>query len=144
MPIRTKTTRVTVRESEISASFKSERGSVKQQMRKTAIYNLAFAQKLAPKRTGTMAAAISYAIRPAFSAYETMYTLDIHVPYAIFTLVDTGPVIKSNRPGGAMKVRPVPYSYYAAPTLRRSVKGYQSRDWLGASTRGTFKALGLN
>lgn len=144
MPIRTRVERVTVKETEISKSFKDERGSVKQQMRKTAIYNLAFAQKLAPKRTGALAESISYAIRPAFSAYETMYTLEVHAPYAEYTLRTTGPWITSSRPGGAMLVRPMPFSRYDEPTLRRAVKGYVSRDWLGASTQGTFKALGLN
>ena len=142
MPVRTRVTRVTVRETEIEKAFTT--GDVAKEMRKTALYNLALAQKLAPKRTGNLAATISYAVRPAFSAFTTMYTLEAHAPYAEYTLRDTGPRIWSSRPGGALLVRPIPFSRYNEPTLRRSVAGYQSRDWLGASTQGTFKARGLN
>jgi hypothetical protein len=144
MPIRTRLSRVTVKETEISASFKTERGSVRQQMRKTAFYHVAFAQQYAPERTGALKESIGYRILPAFNAYETMYSLTVGVPYAEYTLRPTGPVIRSGRMGGAMLVRPVPYSRYAVPTLRRSVKGYFSRDWLGDVTIGVFKALRLN
>jgi hypothetical protein len=144
MPIRTRLERVTVKESEISASFKEERGSVRQQMRKTAFYHVAFAQQYAPERTGRLKASIGYRLLPAFNAYETMYSLTVGVPYAEYTLRPTGPYIWSSRPGKALLVRPMPYSRYEEPTIRRNVKGYYSRDWLGDVTIGVFKALRLN
>lgn len=142
MVIRTRLERVTVRETEISASFKTERGSVRQQMRKTAFYHVAFAQEHAPKRTGTLARSIGYRILPAFSRFETMYSMTVGVPYAEYTLRPTGPYIWATH-HKALGVRPVPYSWYHEKTPRRNVKGYFSRDWLDDVTRGVFRALGL-
>lgn len=158
MVIRTRVTRVTVKEGEISKAFKEEWGDVRKNMRKVANYHVYVAQGESPKRTGAMAGSIGYRILPAFSAYETMYSMTVQADYAIFTLAGTRAKITSNRgpvaAGGegdltgmraaAMRVRPAPHSWYAVPTLRTSVKGQTGRDWLGQSTRIVFKALRLN
>lgn len=153
MVIRTRPGRVTVNESEISAAFREAWGDVHQNMKRFSIYHLSVVQKNAPTRTGNMVRMISRSrVRPAFNRYSTMYTLDNHADYAIYTLVDTGPWITSNRGlvntkygprAAAMGVRPAPFSRYAEKTPRTAVRGYPGRDWMGQGTRAAFIGAGL-
>lgn len=145
MPIRTRTTRVTVKESEIDAAFRTSRGDVNKNMRWAMFGHVTLAQKFAPKRTGNLQRNIGWGgtgITPR-GMYECQYTINSYAPYSEYTLRPTGPVIFPNK-SVFLWVRPKPYSYYLNYTPRMMVKGYYSEDWLEASTRALFKVLRLN
>ncbi len=156
MAIRTRVERVTVHQEVIASLFKPG-GDIWKFMTKAAVYHLMIAQGEAPKRTGHMVESISRTVRPAFNKYETMYTLEVHAPYAKYTLTGTRDRITSNRGmvavnnpndltgfrAATMVVRPTPYSWYEFPTYRTSVRGQVGNDWLGEATRIMLIKMGL-
>lgn len=134
-------TRVTVYENEIDAAFRSSRGSVYQNMRWAAFGHVTLAQRIAPKRTGNMQRSIGYTITPA-GKYEFRYHLTVGASYAIYTLAGTtGPIFPNK--SVFLWVRPKPHSYYTRYTPRMQVAGQTGHDWLQASTRALFAALGI-
>lgn len=145
MPIRTTTTRVTVRESEIEKAFSNSIGDVNKNMRRAMVGHVTLAQKFAPKRTGNLQRMIGWAgtgITP-IGRYECRYTINSYAPYSIYTLAGTTGPIFPNR-GVFLWVRPKPHSYYIRYTPRMSVRGQIGHDWLEDSTRALFKVLRLN
>jgi len=145
MPIRTKTTRVTVRESEIEKAFSTAVGDVNKNMRRAMVGHVTLAQKFAPKRTGNLQKMIGWTgtgITPR-GKYECQYTIESFAPYSIYTLEGTTGPIYPNK-SVFLWVRPKPYSYYINYTPRMSVAGQTGHDWLQDSTRALFKVLRLN
>jgi hypothetical protein len=140
--MRVNRTQVTVYENEIDAAFRSARGSVYQNMRFVAFGNVTIAQKIAPRRTGTMQRSIGYRIMPS-GKYSFVYHMSVGTDYAIYTLEGTtGPIYPSN--SKVLWVRPKPYSYFTKRTAMISVEGQTGHNWLAESVRGTFKVLRLN
>lgn len=91
----------------------------------------------APVRTGRLRASIDSEMtvsRPFHSGYSVFTDSD----YAPFVLGGTTGPIRSSRPGGLMRMRPAPHSWFAFPTLHATVRGQASNNFLGESIVTTF------
>lgn len=132
--------RTTVYQSEIEEAFWPG-GSVYENMRRIAFYNVGVAQRHAPVRTGNLQRSIFYVLTP-YGKTQTRYTIGTDVPYASYTLEGTtGPIFPNK--SVFLWVRPAPYSRYTQRFPRMSVRGQKGNDWLGESVRETFYEQGL-
>ena len=132
-------TKVTVYQAQIEQTW--WRGSVRANVESVAEIHLEIAQERAPVRTGLLKQTMDARLTPG-GRLTWRYTVRVNVPYAEYTLRDTGPEIWPSR-GVFMWVRPKPFSYYTRYTPRMVVAGYKSKNWLEETITPTFIAENL-
>jgi hypothetical protein len=132
-------TKVTVYQAAIEETW--WRGSVYDIVLDTADRHLDIAQEFGPVRTALLRDTMDRAMTPGGNL-TWRYTIRVNVPYAEYTLRNTGPVIFPSK-SVWLWVRPQPFSYYTVRTPRMFVQGYESHNWLEETITPAFIAKHL-